>query len=78
MTHGDVPLLAAADLIRGASSLLWCPELEITDDTGSAEIDICTMVDGRIVIGEAKSNNSLRGDKGTEDVAKGSHTPRSS
>lgn len=78
VTHGDVPLLAAADLIRGASSLLWCPELEITDDTGSAEIDICTMVDGRIVIGEAKSNNSLRGDKGTEDVAKGSHTPRSS
>lgn len=71
VNHGDVPLLAAADLSRGASSLLWCPELEITDDAGSVEIDICAMIDGRIVIGEAKSNATLRGDKGTEDVAKG-------
>jgi hypothetical protein len=71
VTHGDVPLLAVADLSREASSLLWCPELEITDDTGSVEIDICAVVDGRIVIGEAKSNNTLRGDRGTEDVAKG-------
>lgn len=71
VTHGDVPLLAAADLSRRASSLLWCPELEITDDTGSVEIDICAVVDGRIVIGEAKSNTTLRGDKGTEDVARG-------
>jgi hypothetical protein len=71
VTHGDVPLLAAADLGRGTSSLLWCPELEITDATGSVEIDICAVVDGRIVIGEAKSNATLRGDKGTEDVAKG-------
>lgn len=71
VSHGDVPLLAAADLSRRASSVLWCPELEITDETGSVEIDICAVIDGRIVIGEAKSTTTLRGDKGTEDVARG-------
>ena len=32
-SHGDVPLLAAADLCRRASSVLWSPELEVTDDS---------------------------------------------
>jgi len=70
VNHGDVPILATAGLSQRASSLLWCPELEITDAAGSVEIDICAVIDGRIVIGEAKSNNTLRGDKGTEEVAK--------
>ena len=50
--------------------MLWCPEQEIRDETGSVEIDICSVIDGRIVIGEAKSNTTLRGDKSTEDVAR--------
>jgi len=36
-----------------------------------SDILVQYVVDGRIVIGEAKSNSTLRGDKGTEDVAKG-------
>jgi hypothetical protein len=69
--HGDVPILAAAKMGHGASSLLWSPELELTDAVGSIEIDICVVINGRIIIGEAKSNASLRGDKSTEEVAKG-------
>jgi hypothetical protein len=69
--HGDVPLLAAADLSQRASSVLWSPELEVTDDSDSVELDICLVVDGRIIVGEAKSNRTLRGDKGTQDVAQG-------
>lgn len=68
--HGDVPLLAAAELSQ-RSGMLWSPELEITDDIGSVEIDICMVLDGRIIIGEAKSNATLRGKKGPEEVAKG-------
>ena len=70
VNNGDVPLLAAADLGQ-RSAMLWNPELEITDDTGSVEIDICMVVDGRIFIGEAKSNGTLRAEKGPEEVAKG-------
>jgi hypothetical protein len=70
VNHGDVPLLAAANLSQ-RSAMLWSPELEITDDTGSVEIDICTILDGRIVIGEAKSNATLRAEKSPEEVAKG-------
>ncbi len=69
--HGDVPLLAAADLSQQASSVLWSPELEVTDDSGSVELDICLAVDGRIIVGEAKSNRTLSGRKGTEEVARG-------
>ncbi len=69
-THGDVPLLAAADLSQRASSVLWSPELAVTDDSKSVELDICIVVDGRIIVGEAKSNRKLKGDKGTEDVAR--------
>jgi hypothetical protein len=70
-SHGDVPLLAAADLSRRASSVLWSPELEVTDDSDSVELDICLIVDGRIIVGEAKSNRTLKGDKGTKHVAQG-------
>jgi hypothetical protein len=68
--HGDVPLLAAANLSEHASSALWSPELIVTDNSGSVEIDLCLVVDGRIIIGEAKSNGTLRGDKGTQEVAR--------
>jgi hypothetical protein len=68
--HGDVPMLAAHQLRRNASSVLWSPELEVTDSDGSIEIDLCLVVDGRIVVGEAKSNNTLKGEKyGTQASA---------
>jgi hypothetical protein len=69
--HGDVPLLASADLSQQSSSVLWSPELEVTDDSGSVELDICLAADGKIIVGEAKSNRALGGRKGTEEVARG-------
>jgi hypothetical protein len=59
--HGDVPLLAATRLSQGARSFLWAPELRITTADGkSKELDICLVIDGQIVIGEAKSNDDIR------------------
>ncbi|MEV0182898.1 hypothetical protein AB0I54_26885 [Streptomyces sp. NPDC050625] len=69
-SHGDVPLLAAHQLRQKASSVLWSPELEVTDSDGSIEIDLCLVADGRIIVGEAKSNNTLKGKKyGTQESA---------
>jgi len=64
--HGDLPLLTAAHLRRDARDFLWAPELAIEDATGEVELDICLIVDGRVVVGEAKSNGQLgSGRKGT-------------
>lgn len=69
-SNGDVPMLAAHQLRRNASSVLWSPELEVTDSDGSIEIDLCMVIDGRIFVGEAKSNNTLKGKKyGTQESA---------
>jgi hypothetical protein len=69
--HGDVPLLAATRLSQGAHSFLWAPELRITTADGkSKELDMCLVIDGQIVIGEAKSNDDIgTSNKGTRRAA---------
>jgi hypothetical protein len=57
--HGDIALLAVARLRQPQSSLLWSPELIIEDTAKSAELDICAIIDGRVIVGEAKSNGRL-------------------
>ncbi|MGW4049508.1 hypothetical protein ACWENA_01630 [Streptomyces sp. NPDC004779] len=69
MQNGDVPILATHQRSRDAGSMLWSPELEVTGDNESIELDLCFIVDGRIVVGEAKSNNTLRSGKGTQEAA---------
>jgi hypothetical protein len=64
--HGDVPLLAAARLANGKRSVLWAPELLIERDGKTKELDLCLILDGEIVTGEAKFNNQLKtADRGT-------------
>jgi hypothetical protein len=56
--NGDVPLLAVEKLRAGATSVLYCPELEIIfaeDSRPNVETDICVIIDGRIITGEAKN-----------------------
>jgi hypothetical protein len=68
--HGDIPLLAAAHRAEGSRSLLWAPELLVQANGEEAEVDLCLIIDGRIVIGEAKSNNRLdTADKSTVQAA---------
>ena len=67
--NGDVPILAAHQRAQGSYSVLWSPELEVTDDIGSIELDLCLIVNGKIIIGEAKSNNTLKAGKGTQEAA---------
>jgi hypothetical protein len=67
--NGDVPLLATQQLRQDASSVLWSPELKVTHAQGCIELDLCLIVDGRIIVGEAKSNNSLKAGKGTQEAA---------
>jgi len=70
--NGDIPLLTL-DYLRRISdeSFLYCPELEIRP-TGSPksykEIDICCVSNGRLCIGEAKSNDSIASDKANDQV----------
>ncbi|WP_327593403.1 hypothetical protein [Streptomyces chartreusis] len=67
--NGDVPLLAAQLLRRNAGSVLWSPELTVTDDKMTVELDLCLIVDGRIIVGEAKSNHTLKASNGTREAA---------
>jgi hypothetical protein len=68
--HGDLPLLAVADLRRGSSDFLWAPELIVKDAAGPVELDLCLIIDGRVIIGEAKSNGRLdAGSRGTRRAA---------
>jgi len=63
-------LLSAERLAAQARSAHWAPEIEIrwTDDI--AELDLALIIDGRITVGEAKSNNTLKtSDKGTTFAA---------
>lgn len=58
--NSRVPLLACDELGLNAKSALWLPEHELHFEDGTtAECDIWMIVDGQIVIGEAKSNGSL-------------------
>lgn len=63
---GDVPILAL-DVMRAQSkdSFLYSPELAIRKkdtEKWEMEIDICCIANGRMYIGEAKSNDSLKSD----------------
>jgi hypothetical protein len=69
-SHGDVPLLAANRLRVGAESFLWQPESILSHNEDLLELDICLIVDGKVIVGEAKSNNSLGADKGTNEAAR--------
>jgi hypothetical protein len=70
--HGDIPLLAAAHLADSRLSLLWAPELLVQFKGEEAEVDLCLIIDGRVVVGEAKSNSRLdTADKGTAQAAAG-------
>lgn len=74
--HGDVALLAADVLQREAQRrFLYSSELKIRSEANpdkKLEIDICSIVNNKIVIGEAKSNGSLKDDdqKPAQVVAK--------
>jgi hypothetical protein len=68
--HGDVPLLAAAKLSEGTRSMLWSPETIVQDDNESVELDLCLVIDGRVVVGEAKSNGTLKAKNGPEETAR--------
>lgn len=65
-TH--VTTLALGALQEDSNSFLFAPELEIRDDPDKSdpvfEIDICAIVDGQIIIGEA----SISPTKGEDDV----------
>jgi len=65
--NGHVPLLTLNKLrISSKESFLFRPEIRLTKEGADApylEIDICCVVDGKLCIGEAKSNDSLEGDK---------------
>lgn len=70
--HGDVPLLAAAKLSSGSYSTLWCPEIRLTELASKAtvELDICLAVNDLVIVGEAKSNDTLKAGKNTEEAAR--------
>jgi hypothetical protein len=60
--HGDIPLLAGDYLRRKARSYADTPELELSNRPKSkpyAEIDIIAVVDGMLLIGEAKHRATL-------------------
>jgi hypothetical protein len=63
--HGDLPLLAVDQLRRSHRAVLWSPELEVTKGNGTVELDIAVIIDGRIIVGEAKSNGKLGDGKKT-------------
>ncbi len=62
-------MLAVKRLTDKRSSLLWAPEAAIVTQAEEVELDICVILDGRIIVGEAKSNNSLKAKNGTQEAA---------
>jgi hypothetical protein len=67
--NGDVPLLATAKLGHGKRSVQWAPELLVNWRGSEAEIDIAAIIDGEVVVGEAKSNSKLLTAKKSTDKA---------
>jgi hypothetical protein len=65
--NGHVPLLTLNQLrLRSKDSFLYRPEIRLTQKGSSSmylELDLCCVADGKLCIGEAKSNDSLEGDK---------------
>ncbi|HTU43887.1 MAG TPA: hypothetical protein VMF91_02405, partial [Bryobacteraceae bacterium] len=63
LNNGDIPMLALDFMRRRSSeSFLHCPELRIRPEGSKKdfiEIDVCCISDGRMCIGEAKSNDSI-------------------
>lgn len=68
--HGDIPLLAAAELRRESRVYADVPELEFFDletDRAVAEIDLIANVDNEVVVVEAKSSGHFaKGSRGTQ------------
>jgi hypothetical protein len=56
---GRVPLLALAKLKKGSRSFLYMPEVHLDGPNLDMEIDLWAIVDGRIVLGEAKKGNEI-------------------
>jgi len=65
--NGHVPLLTLNRLrIRSKESFLHRPEMRLTRNGSTSmflEVDICCVANGKLCVGEAKSNDSLEGDK---------------
>ena len=60
--NGDLPLLAADRIRQDHQAVLVAHELQLTDPGDPkpfAEIDICLIADGRVVVGEAKTANTI-------------------
>ena len=56
----QVPILALRELIHKSHTFDYVPELDVKDDSKSvAELDICCIVDGKIIVGEAKCADRL-------------------
>lgn len=68
--HGDIPLLAAAELRRESRVYADVPELEFFDletNRAVAEIDLIANVDNEVIVVEAKSSGHFaRGSRGTQ------------
>jgi hypothetical protein len=64
--NGHVPLLTLNKLrLSSKESFLFCHELRIFPQGGHKsflEMDICCIANGKLCIGEAKSNGDLKGD----------------
>ena len=64
--NGHVPLLTLNKLrVSSKESFLFCHELRIFPKEGHKaflEMDICCIANGKLCVGEAKSNGDLRGD----------------
>ncbi|WP_125727660.1 hypothetical protein [Kibdelosporangium aridum] len=67
--NGDVPLLAVAELGSSKRSVMWAPELLVNWRESQSEIDIAAIIDGKVVVGEAKSNSKLKTAKKSTDKA---------
>jgi hypothetical protein len=62
-----VPILALAEVAKGSRSFLHMPEVEVHQPgRKNIEIDIWAIVDGRIVVGEAKKDDKLERNEETE------------
>lgn len=76
LNNSAAPILTLAAIRRSAKdSFLLCPELRISvqgDKKHRMEIDICCIPDGKLCIGEAKSNGTLA----TNDVSAGDAAAR--
>lgn len=65
--NAEVPVRALARLRDGARSFLEVTEMELAREDGTKlELDLLAIVDGRLVIGEAKTGNRIAGSSAQE------------